>query len=57
MEATLLCRHNGTGVVREIAVEIGVHLFIRVIRGRVRLDVVTPSSFQRSAEKLVGSMK
>ncbi len=29
------CGHNGTGVVRDIDVEGGVHLAIRVIRGRV----------------------
>src|SRR6266481_6248219 len=28
-------RHNGAGVVRAIDVESGVHLFIRVIRGRI----------------------
>src|SRR5205823_11787773 len=31
----LSCGHNGTGVVWDIDVESGVHLFIRVIRGRV----------------------
>jgi hypothetical protein len=31
-----ICGHNGTGVVREIDVESGVHL-IRIIRGRVFL--------------------
>src|SRR5215470_1282387 len=31
----LLCAHHGTGVVRDIHVESGVHLCIRVIRGRV----------------------
>src|ERR1700736_530322 len=30
-----LCGHNGTGVVRDIDVESGVHLLIRVIRRRV----------------------
>src|SRR4029434_7275853 len=30
-----ICGHNGTGVVRDIDVESGVHLFIRVIRRRV----------------------
>src|SRR5262249_36061530 len=30
-----ICGHNSTGVVRDIAVERGVHLFIRVVRGRV----------------------
>jgi hypothetical protein len=31
----LSCGYNGTGLVRDIDVESGVHLFIRVIRGRV----------------------
>jgi hypothetical protein len=31
----LFCGHNGTGVVWDINVESGVHLFFRVIRGRV----------------------
>src|SRR5262249_20957226 len=30
-----ICCHNGIGVVREIDIESGVHLFIRVIRRRV----------------------
>jgi len=30
-----ICGHNGTGVIRDIDVESGVHLFVRVIRGRV----------------------
>src|SRR5262249_6228384 len=30
-----VCGHNGTGIVRDIDVERGVHLFIREIRGRV----------------------
>src|SRR5215510_9368770 len=30
-----MCGHNGTGVVRDIDVESGVHLLIRVTRGRV----------------------
>jgi hypothetical protein len=30
-----MCGHNGPGVVRDIDVESGVHLFIRVTRGRV----------------------
>src|SRR5262245_49074072 len=30
-----ICRHNGIGVVREIDLESGAHLFIRVIRRRV----------------------
>src|SRR5262249_42548464 len=31
----LLCGHNGTGVVRDIDMKSGVHLFIRVTRGRI----------------------
>src|SRR5262249_5630925 len=31
----LLCPNNGTGVVRDIDVEGRVHLFVRIIRGRV----------------------
>jgi hypothetical protein len=31
----LICGHNGAGVVWDIDVESGVHLFIRVVRGRV----------------------
>jgi hypothetical protein len=30
-----ICGHNGTGIVRDIDVESGVHFLIRVIRGRV----------------------
>src|SRR5215813_7553692 len=42
----LLCVHNGTGVVRDIDVESGVHLLIRVARGRVfhHRDVVAKLS-------------
>src|SRR5262249_33778718 len=38
-----ICCHNGIGVVREIDLESGVHLFIRVIRRRVfdQRDLVT----------------